>query len=579
MYMKKLDNNKTVTFSMTMQLLLLSVLPMLIIAGLLTVIGVHSMREGMKSEALTGLADLSTSVAASYDIIDAGQWHVENGELYKGEYNLSANMTEFDRFVAKSDVEVTICYGDTRYITSLVDSSTGKRIIGTSVSENVINAVLKHEEDYQSTNVQVNGISYYAHYTPLRDSNTNEVVGMVFAGKPSNEVNAYISRQVNVIIWSAVALIGLTLLVCAFIGNRIAGGIKEAEGVILELSTGNLAVSPSAKIMKKADEVGAMARALEKFRITLSSIVTDIMESSEALSSTGENLDTMASQTNATTHEISIAVEGISKGAMSQAEEIESASIQVATIGEEIGDIAKRVDRLDTASSEMENAGESSGKIVTELRASNDKTVHAIERIGKQVYATNESVEKIRVAVNAITEIASQTNLLSLNASIEAARAGEQGKGFAVVASEIQKLAEQSGESAKIIEDIVNILYSESEQSVTAMEEMRDIIKEQEEKLGETTRQFTKVTEGIAVSREETATIKTKTDDCDMSRQKIMDVMSSLSAISEENAASTEETTASMQELNATVSLLAEEAVKVRKMSQGLEDKVKIFSL
>ncbi|MCI9540325.1 MAG: methyl-accepting chemotaxis protein [Lachnospiraceae bacterium] len=577
--MKGLDDNKKVTFSMTMQLLLLSVLPMLIIVFLLTIIAINSMRQGMQSEALTGLADLSTSVAASYDIIDAGQWHVENGELYKGEYNLSANITDFDRFVAKSDAEVTICYGDTRYITSLVDNSTGQRIVGTSVSEVVADAVLRHQEDFQSTDVKVNGISYYAYYSPLRDNNTNEVVGIVFAGKPSNEINGYIVEKVSVIIWSALGLIVFTLFICAFIGSRIANGIKEAEKVILELSTGNLAVSPNARVMRKADEIGAMTRALEKFRVTLSHIVTDIMNSSEALSSTGETLDTMASQTNATTHEISVAVEGISKGAMSQAEEIESASIQIATIGDEIGSIAGRVDRLDTTSSEMKKAGEYSGKIVTELRASNDKTVHAIERIGKQVYATNESVEKIRMAVDAITEIASQTNLLSLNASIEAARAGEQGKGFAVVASEIQKLAEQSGESAKIIEDIVNTLYNESEQSVTAMKEMRDIIKEQEEKLSETTKQFAKVTEGITVSREETATIKTKTDDCDKSRQKIMDVMASLSAISEENAASTEETTASMEELNATVSLLAEEAVKVRKMSQSLEDKVKIFSL
>lgn len=77
--MKGLDDNKKVTFSMTMQLLLLSVLPMLIIVFLLTIIAINSMRQGMQSEALTGLADLSTSVAASYDIIDAGQWHVENG--------------------------------------------------------------------------------------------------------------------------------------------------------------------------------------------------------------------------------------------------------------------------------------------------------------------------------------------------------------------------------------------------------------------------------------------------------------------------------------------------------------------
>ena len=171
------------------------------------------------------------------------------------------------------------------------------------------------------------------------------------------------------------------------------------------------------------------------------------------------------------------------------------------------------------------------------------------------------------------------TGLADLAASIEAARAGDQGKGFAVVASQIQKLAEQSGQSAKEIEGIVNILYNESEMSVAAMEEMREIIKAQEEKLSETTRQFDKVNEGIVVSRDETSNIKGKTDICNQSRDQVVDVMANLSAISEENAASTEETMASMQELNATIHILAEEAVKVRDMSQKLEDKFRIFKL
>ena len=451
--------------------------------------------------------------------------------------------------------------------------------MGTVASEQVTDEVLKKHKAYQSTNVQVNGESYYAYYMPLRDKVSNQVVGMVFAGKPCRDVNNFISVRINRIVISTVVIILVTMIVCAIIGRRIAKNISKMEEVVRELGTGNLTISPSTSLLRKTDEIGAMARELESFRATLSDIVSDIKHSAAELAKTGENLDQMAAQTNSSTNEISIAVEGVSKGALSQAEEIETATQQISNMGDEIGEIVQRVSKLDHISSEMKKAGEVSEEIVRDLSQSNDRTVEAIERIGKQVFATNESVEKIRTAIDAITGIANQTNLLSLNASIEAARAGDQGKGFAVVASQIQKLAEQSGQSAKEIEGIVNILYNESEMSVAAMEEMREIIKAQEEKLSETTRQFDKVNEGIVVSRDETSNIKGKTDICNQSRDQVVDVMANLSAISEENAASTEETMASMQELNATIHILAEEAVKVRDMSQKLEDKFRIFKL
>lgn len=106
---------------------------------------------------------------------------------------------------------------------------------------------------------------------------------------------------------------------------------------------------------------------------------------------------------------------------------------------------------------------------------------------------------KIRAAVDLITSIAEETNLLSLNASIEAARAGEQGRGFAVVAGQIQKLAEQSNESAGSIADIIGELLKDSENSVHIMEEVQEIMNEQQEKLQATRRQFMEVGDGIEV--------------------------------------------------------------------------------
>ena len=462
-----MNGTKKVKFGMAMKLVLLAILPVTLVTAIVFFIASSSLKEGMQSEALIGLADLANSVSASYDIMDDGEWHMEADGLYKGDINLSADMTLFDKFVANSEADVTIFWGDTRQVTSLRDKDTNERIIGTQATQAVIDTVIKGGQDYQSTNVQVNAQPYYAYYIPITDSN-NQVVGMVFAGKPSEEIDSYISASLMKVTGVACVLIVASVIVGIFIGRMIASGIKEAERVIQSLENGDLTVRVSDKVMRKTDEVGAMAVSLERLRVKLSEIVTNIKSSSNELSVTGERLDGMANQTNDTAGEINSAVEGISKGAMSQAEEVETASVQISKMGNEISDIVENMENLDGIASDMQQAGNESEKIVVELKASNDKTVEAIEQIGRQIYATNESVVKIQMAVDAITEIASQTNLLSLNASIEAARAGEHGKGFAVVASEIQKLSEQSAGSAKEIEDIVTKLYSESQQSVAA---------------------------------------------------------------------------------------------------------------
>ena len=114
--------------------------------------------------------------------------------------------------------------------------------------------------------------------------------------------------------------------------------------------------------------------------------------------------------------------------------------------------------------------------ILKELMEVNDQTKLSIDEIYEQTNITNASAQKIKAATDIIASIAEETNLLSLNASIEAARAGEQGRGFAVVASQIQKLAEQSNDSAKQIDDITNVLIQDSTHAVDTMQGVQKIM-------------------------------------------------------------------------------------------------------
>lgn len=560
-----------------LQLVLLSLIPLLVAIFTVAFIAIVSMVDGMQSEAMDALSDLGGGVMAAYEMVE-GEYHLEGDALYKGDMNLTESEDLIDSFVEGSESDVTLFYGDTRYATSLKDHKTGERIIGTKASDEVVDIVLNKGEDYSSADITINDEGYYAYYKPIKDS-AGKVVGMVFTGKPKTNMDAFIQNRITSIVFATFIMVIIAGVIAAICGRKIAASIKEAECIVSTIAEGDLTISPSESLMKKKNEVGTMARAIENLRATLYEMVSDVMSSAEQLSETGKNLDLMASQTDRTATEISSAVEGISQGAVSQAEEIDTASQRVTDIGNEIGEIAEKAKTLDDASLEVQQAGNESGKIVNELLESNTHTVDAIASIEQQVRATNESVGRIKEAVSVISDIAAQTNLLSLNASIEAARAGDMGRGFAVVATEISNLAAQSGSSSGEIEDIVNRLYAESEKSMEAMDAVKKNIRIQEQKLHDTIEQFSKVEESIDVSKNETVGISKKSEKCNMSRQVIVDVMTNLSAISEENAASTEETMASMEELNATISLLAQEANRVSDMSEMLEEKIKVFKL
>lgn len=345
---------------------------------------------------------------------------------------------------------------------------------------------------------------------------------------------------------------------------------------LIQMTQGNLTVR--AKVKGK-DEFALFGQLINQFLEKLTEVMTGVQQISAEVMQAGENLDLMASQSGKTTAGIGTAVEEISSGAVTQAGESESAAGQIEEMGRSFGTIVDTVNNLGNMAEEMHQVSIDSSRFMEELKEANEHTVQVFSQVTQQTHTTNESVQKIEESTALITSIASKTNLLSLNASIEAARAGEAGRGFAVVASEIQMLAEQSSQSADIINHIISDLMQQADLTVHIVDEVSQVMETQQQKLIQAQERFSKLEQGISQSGDETKQIKEQTDICDSARGKVEEVIVNLSAISEENAASTQETTASMAELNETMGQLAAASGRLKEMSKQLEEDLHFFQL
>ncbi len=346
-----------------------------------------------------------------------------------------------------------------------------------------------------------------------------------------------------------------------------------------KVADGDLAEWNEGKGIRRSDEIGVMLQGITKLRKSLSDIIKNIQESASILIGSADELEHAAELTSSDSDKLDTAVSEISRGAVSQAEETEEAMEDTKHMGEIIGQMVDDISDMAQSASEMGRAGTEASSILSELSEYTEKTTKAVDTIAEQINMTNTSAQEIQRAVEMITAIADETNLLSLNASIEAARAGEQGRGFAVVASQIQKLAEQSAESAQQITYIVGNLLHDAETTAETMEDVVDIVDSQNEKLLQTDAQFETVNRGIQDSLFKIGQIRDKSKILDESRKQMANMIMSLSAISEENASASEETASSTAKLNERVKKITQEVTVLKKIAADLEQQIQIFKI
>ena len=375
-------------------------------------------------------------------------------------------------------------------------------------------------------------------------------------------------------------IIGLImLLIAAIISLAMANSFTEPVKAVNE-SLASLADGRFAKIDKftqRKDEFGTMVTNTNTVITELDDIVKHIKESANSVESSSMELSDMANQISQTAEDVSNAVQEIASGATQQADEIQSASENVGHIGDAVIDVQNSSSDLESLASRMQEASEASSASLSNLQDSSNEMTGKIDEISTTISATQNAVANINDKVEGISSIATQTNLLSLNASIEAARAGEAGKGFSVVAEEIGKLAEDSKNMADEIRKEMDILLEQSKAAVSAAESIKDSNINQQSALGETLTSVNSMLEDIASTVGGVQRISRGADTCESSKNAVVDTMSALSAISEENAASSEETGASMQELSATVTTLAGSANGLKEIAEKLNEDMSFF--
>ena len=379
----------------------------------------------------------------------------------------------------------------------------------------------------------------------------------------------------------AAIIIFIVLGIISFlIASKMTRPIVEITNVIKRFSSLNFAESPTTiRISKRKDETGQMARAIGDLREKLVTIVSQIKSQSELLYNASTELDTNASHTTSTVGNVETAVNEIATGATNQASETQKATDDIVNMGNMIEHTNSQVENLTSTANLMRESSEEAAATLKELDNINQQAIASIDVIYEQTNITNISALKIKEATTLISSIAEETNLLSLNASIEAARAGEAGRGFAVVASQIQKLADQSNESANQIDQIIHALIEDSEKAVKTMDEVKTIMNLQSENVHKTGQVFEQVRDGLSSSISGVGEIATRTTQLDKARGDVVDVVQNLTAIAQQNAASTEETSASVMEVSNVMQEIMENANRLKEIASILEENMNSFTL
>ena len=333
------------------------------------------------------------------------------------------------------------------------------------------------------------------------------------------------------------------------------------------------------KISRRKDETGITGVALLSLRKELAGIISDIQQQSALLYHTAESLSSNAAATSGTVQNVERAVSDIAANATSQAEETQKATDDILLIGNMVENTSSEVSSLRTIAQSIKSSSDHANSTLRELDSINQRAIDSINTIYEQTHTTNESALKIKEAASLISSIADETSLLSLNASIEAARAGEAGRGFAVVASQIQKLAEQSNQSASQIDAIIYALLEDSQNAVETMESVRDIMIQQNENVTKTGSTFSQVQGGISESVTNVDSIASRTDQLNTARVNIVDVVQNLASFAEQNASNTQETSAAVLEVANVMQEISEHATKLQEIASALEANMNAFQL
>ncbi|MFJ8236481.1 methyl-accepting chemotaxis protein [Ureibacillus sp. NPDC094379] len=398
---------------------------------------------------------------------------------------------------------------------------------------------------------------------------TNELTGWKVGG---NIYTSEISEAASPILNATLVVIVIALIVGALIVyliiRSIVAPIKDLKEKAITISNGDL--TQSIKV-RTTDEIGLLGQAFISMQENLKSLLRNVEQNAEQVAASAEELSASSEETSAATEQVSTSIQHVSASAEKQKESVETSVLALKEISDgaiHIANFSSEVTELtQEASKKALTGGESVGKILNQMESIHD----SVTKSNKMIHSLTERSKQVDSILKIITGIAEQTNLLSLNASIEAARAGEHGKGFAVVANEVKKLAEQSRESAKDIQDIISAIQNDTENTVKIMSHVTQEVNNGVEISNEAVTQFYGIIETMNKVTPQMEEVSATVQQVSASIQEVTEranenvvLAQGNAAASEEVAASAEQQLAAMEEISASAQALTEMAEELQ---------------
>jgi len=374
-----------------------------------------------------------------------------------------------------------------------------------------------------------------------------------------------------------ITLLAFLIILERFISKRIVKPVNAIKMSINQMAQGDFSATVENNHLNRILEFREIQNSLINMQQSINDIIKNIIEASHQVTLSSKELTSISKQSVTTTHEVAKAVEEISIAADTGAQETQEGAKHINLLGELIVKNQKSMNNLNDSVSEVDKLKEEGIKGLDNLKETTIENARATENIHLIIIETNDSTEKIKQASQMIKNIASQTNLLALNAAIEAARAGEEGRGFAVVASEIKKLAEQSHDFTEEIEGVINELLAKTKKAIGTIEKVTTLTALQTESVKSTHVKFEGMTVSIDKMKEIIEQLNESGTDMDNKKGEMIKMIEGLSAISQENAASTEEVSASIEEQVAAMAEVAHASEHLAKLAQNMQENVSSF--